>query len=64
MLPKRLVPLAIVLCAISIGQMLIPLAGNMLAPDDYFIENSHLKFFGYSSIYSFSFQQLVKGYFA
>jgi hypothetical protein len=64
MLPKRLNVLVIILCIISIGQMLIPLAGNMLAPDYYFIQNSQLSFFGYSSIYSSSLQQLLKGYFA
>jgi uncharacterized membrane protein len=36
----------------------------MLAPDNYFIQNAHLKFFGYSSIYSYSWQQLLMGYFA
>jgi hypothetical protein len=64
MLPKRLNALVILLCIISIGQMLIPLAGNTLAPDTYFIQNSTLSFFGYSSIYSSSLQQLLKGYFA
>jgi hypothetical protein len=64
MLPKRLNALVIVLCTISIGQMIIPLAGNTLAPDNYFIQNRLLSFFGYSSIYSSSLQQLLKGYFA
>jgi hypothetical protein len=64
MLPKRLNALVIILCTISFGQMLIPLAGNTLAPDNYFIQNSKLSFFGYSSIYSSSLQQLLKGYFA
>jgi len=64
MLPKRLNTLVIILCIISIGQMLIPLAGNTLAPDTYFIQNSKLSFLGYSSIYSSSLQQLLKGYFA
>jgi hypothetical protein len=54
----------IILAVISIGQMLIPLAGNMLVPDNYFIQNAHLKLFGYSTIYGFSWQQLLKGYFA
>jgi hypothetical protein len=35
-----------------------------LAPDNYFVENAHLKFFGYSSIYTYSWQQLQNGYFA
>jgi hypothetical protein len=64
MVPKRFDLLVIILCVISIGQMLIPLAGKMLVPDTYFIENAHLNFFGYSTIYSFSLQQLLKGYFA
>jgi hypothetical protein len=64
LVPRRLIPLVIILAVISIGQMLIPLAGSMLAPDNYFIQNAHLKFFGYSSIYSYSWQQLLNGYFA
>jgi hypothetical protein len=64
MVPRRLVPLVIILAVISIGQMLIPLAGSMLAPDTYFIQNAHLPFFGYSSIYSYSWQQLLDGNFA
>jgi hypothetical protein len=54
----------IILAVISIGQMLIPLAGSMLAPDNYFIQNAHLNFFGYSSIYTYSWQQLLDGNFA
>jgi hypothetical protein len=64
LVPRRLIPLVIILTVISIGQMLIPLAGSMLAPDNYFVENAHLKFFGYSSIYTYSWQQLQNGYFA
>jgi len=64
LVPKRLIPLVIILTVISIGQMFIPLAGRMLVPDNYFIENEHLKFFGYSSIYSYSWQQLLNGNFA
>jgi hypothetical protein len=54
----------IILAVISIGQMLIPLAGNMLAPDDYCMQNANLKFYGYSTIYSYSWQQLLHGHFA
>jgi 4-amino-4-deoxy-L-arabinose transferase-like glycosyltransferase len=64
LVPRRLIPLVIILAVISIGQMFIPLAGRMLVSDNYFIETAHLKFFGYSSIYSNSLQQLLKGYFA
>jgi hypothetical protein len=64
LVPRRFVPLVIILAVISIGQMLIPLAGSMLAPDDYFVQNAHLNFFGYSSIWSFSWQQLLEGNFA
>ena len=64
MVPRRLVPLVIILAVISIGQMLIPLAGSTLAPDTYFAQNAHLPFFGYSSIYSYSWQQLLAGNFA
>jgi len=64
LVPRRLVPLIIILTVISIGQMFIPLAGRTLVPDNYFFENEHLKFFGYSSIYSYSWQQLLKGNFA
>jgi 4-amino-4-deoxy-L-arabinose transferase-like glycosyltransferase len=64
LVPRRFIPLVIILAVISIGQMLIPLAGNMLVPDNYFIQNAHLKLFGYSTIYGFSWQQLLKGYFA
>jgi len=64
LIPRRLIPLVIILTVISIGQMFIPLAGRTLVPDNYFFENEHLKFFGYSSIYSYSWQQLLNGYFA
>jgi hypothetical protein len=64
MVPRRLVPLVIILAVISIGQMLIPLAGSMLAPDTYFTNNAHLPFFGYSSIYTYSWKQLLDGNFA
>jgi hypothetical protein len=64
MVSRRLVPLVIILAVISIGQMLIPLTGSMLAPDDYFIQNAHLPFLGYSSIYSYSWEQLLEGNFA
>jgi 4-amino-4-deoxy-L-arabinose transferase-like glycosyltransferase len=64
LVPRRLIPLVIILAVISIGQMLIPLGGSMLAPDNYFVQNAHLKFFGYSTIYSYSWQQLRMGYFA
>ncbi len=64
LVPRRLVPLMIILTVISIGQMFIPLAGRTLVPDNYFFENEHLKFFGYSSIYSYSWQQLLNGNFA
>lgn len=63
LVPRRLIPLVIILAVVSIGQMLIPLAGSMLAPDDYFIQNAHLKFFGYSSIYTYSWQKLLDGHF-
>jgi hypothetical protein len=64
LVPRRFVPLVIILAVISIGQMLIPLAGSMLAPDDYFNQNAHLNFFGYSSIYTYSWKVLLKGWFA
>jgi hypothetical protein len=64
LVPKRYIPLLFILSVISIGQMLIPLAGSMLAPDNYFIQNAHLNFFGYSSIYTYSWQQLLDGNFA
>lgn len=64
LVPRRLLPLVIVLAVISIAQMLIPLAGSMLAPDTYFMQNAHLPFFGYSSIWSYSWQQLLGGHFA
>jgi hypothetical protein len=54
----------IILAVISIGQMLIPLAGGTLAPDSYFVQNTHLPFFGYSSIYDYSWKQLLDGNFA
>jgi hypothetical protein len=36
LVPRRLIPLVIILAVISIGQMLIPLAGSILPPDNYF----------------------------
>jgi hypothetical protein len=64
LVPRRLVPLVIILAVISIAQMLIPIAGSTLAPDTYFQQNAHLPFFGYSSIWSYSWQQLLDGNFA
>jgi hypothetical protein len=64
MLPRKLDPLVVILLAISFVQMLIPLAGSMLAPDTYFAQNAHLKFFGYSTIYDYSWKQLLAGNFA
>ncbi len=63
-LPKRLTPLVLILAVISFGQMLIPLAGSVLVPDDYFVQHSHLTFFGYSTIYNGALPQLLQGNFA
>jgi hypothetical protein len=64
MLPRRFSPLVIILAVISFGQMLIPLAGSVIVPDTYFVENPHLSFFGYSTIYRAVLPQLLKGKFA
>jgi hypothetical protein len=64
MLPKRLDPLVIVLVVISSAQMLIPLSTITLVPDQYFAKNPHLKFFGYSTIYDYSWKELMAGNFA
>ncbi len=64
MLPRRLTPLVIILAVISFAQMLIPLAGTALVPDDYFFQHPHLPFWGYSTLYSYAFPQLLQGKFA
>ena len=64
LVPRRLFPLVIILGLISIAQMFIPLAGKMLVPDSSLTGADHFGFFEYSPIYSFSLQQLMKGYFA
>jgi hypothetical protein len=64
MLPKRLDPLVIILVVISIAQMLIPVSTITLVPDQYFVNNPHLKFFGYSTIYDYSWKELQAGNFA
>lgn len=64
MLPKRFAPLVIILALISFTQMLIPLAGSVLVPDEYFSQTPHLPFFGYSTIYSYGIPQLVEGHFS
>jgi hypothetical protein len=63
LVPKRFIPMVILLAVISFGQMLIPLANDMLVPDTYFVQNPHLPFFGYSTIYSSSLPQLMQGKF-
>ncbi len=63
MLPKRFDPLVTILAVISFAQMLIPVAGTMLVPDNYFMQNPHLNFFGYSTIYSYALPQLLAGQF-
>jgi hypothetical protein len=63
-LPRKLDPLVIVLVVISSAQMLITLSTITLVPDQYFANNPHLKFFGYSTIYDYSWKELMAGNFA
>jgi hypothetical protein len=63
MLPKRWIPLVIILGVISFGQMLIPLANNVIVPDGYFMQGGYIKVFGYSTIYSYLLPRLINGEF-
>jgi hypothetical protein len=60
--PKRLNWLFAGLCALSIGQMIIP-AANVQVPDAMVLNIGALGFFEYSNIYSYCWQQLVEGRF-
>jgi hypothetical protein len=63
LVPQRFSPIVLLLALISFGQMLIPLAGSVLVPDTYFVQNPHLPFWGYSTIYSYVLPQLLNGNF-
>jgi hypothetical protein len=62
--PKRLTWLLVVLGTISIGQMMIAVASNIMIPDTMILKIQNLGFFEYSNIYSFCLQELLKGDFA
>jgi hypothetical protein len=62
--PKRLYPLTILLAVVSIAQMTVVSASNVMAPDDYMTRIAKISFFQYSAIYSYCLQQLIAGHFA
>ncbi len=61
--PKRFSWSLVVLSIISIGQMIIVAASNILAPETMVRKISSLSFFEYSNIYSFCLKQLMEGNF-
>lgn len=62
--PRRYFPAVVVLAVISIFQMTLVSASNVMAPDDYMVKIARIPFFAYSSIYSYCLKQLEAGHFA
>jgi hypothetical protein len=61
--PKRLTWPLVILSIISIGQMIIAAASNVLVPDWMVVQISTLRFFEFSTIYNYCLVELVKGHF-
>lgn len=59
--PKRLLPLTVILSVISVAQMLIVAATTVQVPDDRIRNIAALGYFEYSSIYSYGLRQLLNG---
>jgi hypothetical protein len=62
--PRRFFPLVIVLTLVSIFQMTLVSASNVMAPDDIMVKIAKISFFEYSSIYSYCLKELIAGHFA
>ncbi len=60
--PKRFFPLVVILTLISIFQMTVVAATTVMVPDDYLVRIAKLKFFQYSTIYSYCLKQLEAGH--
>ena len=61
---KRLTWLFVILSIVSIGQMMIAAASNVLIPDIMALKISTLGFFEYSNIYTYCLNELITGHFA
>ncbi len=64
LIPKRLTWLFVLLLIVSVGQMLIASASDIMVPDDRVMDIRRLSYFDYSNIYSYCLQLLLNGYFA
>jgi hypothetical protein len=62
--PRKWFPFVIGLTVISVVQMGIAAAGRVMVPDAAMLQISQLKFFQYSTIYSYCLQLLIDGKFA
>ena len=62
--PKRLTWPLVILSLVSIGQMFIAAASDVLAPDDWVSEINTLGFLKYTNIYSYCLKRLLAGKFA
>jgi hypothetical protein len=62
--PKKLFPLVIVLTVVSVAQMGIVTASQILIPDEFIAQLPTSGFFYYSTIYSYCLHQLITGQFA
>ena len=62
--PRRFYPLVVILGLVSIFQMTVVAASNVMAPDDNMVRIAKISFFQYSAIYSYCLKQLIAGHFA
>jgi hypothetical protein len=62
--PRRLFPLVVILAVVSIIQMGIVAASNIMVPEEYFVKIARIGFFEYSAIYSYCLKQLIAGNYA
>jgi hypothetical protein len=59
--PKRLFPWVVILGLISIAQMFIVVASQIKTPDDMLYKIAELRYFEYSTIYSYCLKKLLSG---
>ena len=62
--PRRLTWLTVILGLVSVGQMTIAAASNVLVPDTMVLRIGAQRFFEYSNIYSYCLKELLDGNFA
>jgi hypothetical protein len=62
--PRRLFPLVVILAVVSIIQMGIVAASNIMVLEEYFVKIARIGFFEYSAIYSYCLKQLIAGNYA